>query len=328
MNHSQFFSLIRKGLPGGAYLLHGEEEYVKAQALSMIERSVPEDLRPFNYAEIKQPTYAELSDSCETLPLFSDMRFVICYELGEEPSKYKELFDKPLEDTALIMVFKGTLPKTNSLLKLASQNGNEVLFEKLSAAECAKWAIKHAGEAGVLMHPDTAQLFVRMVGDDMANLVGETDKLIAFVGEGNTVTKQDISVCIRASLDLKAYNMLDMFVFGKPADGIRALHSIMDEGEEPIGLAAFLTSRFKVMLAARRGIDSGRGRRDIVASMEGSSFANDRAYEAARRFTQEELLELISKLSDTAFMRISGTMKDDKYLEMILLEQNWRQNPV
>ncbi len=328
MNHSQFFSMIRKGLPGSTFVLHGEEEYVKAQALSMIERSIPEDLRPFNYAVMKQPAVKELSDCCETLPLFADKRYVICNELGEEPSKYKEIITSHPEETVLVIAFKGVLPKNNSVLKLASSMGNEVLFEKLTANECAKWAIKHANEAGVMLHPDTAQLFVRTVGEDMANLVSETDKLIAFVGEGNTVTKQDISVCIRASLDLKVYNMLDMFIFGKPADGIRALHSIMDEGEEAIGLASFLVTRFKVMLSARRGIDAGRGRREVVASMEGSSFANDRAYESAKRFTQDELLNLISRLSDTAFMRISGTMKDDKYLEMVLMETKWRQDPI
>lgn len=328
MNHSEFFKLIRNGLPGSTFVLHGEEEYVKAQALSMIERSVPEDLRPFNYAVLDKPTVKELEDCCETLPLFAEKRFVICTELGEEPSKFKEVIETHPGETVLIIVFKGTASSSNSVIKYAVKNGTEVLFEKLSVTECAKWAMKHMNEAGVHLPQDVAQLFVRMVGDDMANLVSETDKLIAFVGEGGAVTKQDISVCIRAPLDLKAYNMLDMFIFGKTGDGIKALHSMMEEGEDAMGLASFIVSRFKVMLTARRGIDAGRPRREVVAAMEGKAYANDRAYEAARRLTADDLLELISKLSDTAFMKISGRMKDDKYLEMVLLEQNWRQNPV
>ena len=141
-------------------------------------------------------------------------------------------------------------------------------------------------------------------------------------------TAQDISVCIRAALDVRVFDMLDMFTYGKPGDGILALHALFDDGNEPMSISAFLVSRFKIMLEARRGIDRGRQKRDVVASMEGNKYANEKAFDAARRFTQEELLKLIADLSDTSFLKISGVMKDDKYLELVLMKHEWRQFPV
>lgn len=330
MNHSDFFKLIKKGVPCGTLLLHGEEEYVKAQAIRSLKMQFDEDFRPFNVVELTKPTPQELDESCETLPLFSDRRAVICYELadGIEAAKYADVITKHPEETLLVLVFKGKLAANSAVLKTVNKLGGDVLFDRLSASECARWCIKHANEAGVFLSNDAAGLLVRVVGVEMANLVSETDKLIDYVGEGGTVRPEDISICIRASLDVRIFDMLDMFTYGKPADGIIALHALIDEGNDPMSISGFLVSRFKLMLEARRGIDAGKNKRDVSSAMEGNRYANEKAYDAARRFTQQELLTLISKLSDTAYLKISGSVKEDKYIELVLLQHNWRQFPV
>jgi DNA polymerase-3 subunit delta len=330
MDHSEFFKLIRTGLPGSTFLLHGEEEYVKAQAVKAIERSIDEDLRPFNFAALSKPSPQELMENCETLPLFADQRCVVCYELADntEPTKYADVISGHPAETALIIAVKGELSANSALLKLVKKSGEEVKFSRLSQTDRAKWVIKHCSEAGVEIDRDTALLLVRMVGDDMADLVGETDKLIDFAGEGGLVTPQHISACIRASLDVRIFDMLDLFTAGRTADGIKALHALMDEGSDAMGISGFLSSRFKLMLEARRAFDAGKSKREFASSVEGSSYANEKAFEAAMKFTQEELLQLVSDLSDTAFIKISGRMKEDKYLEFILMKQNWRQRPV
>ena len=330
MNHNDLFKSIRQGLPSGLLLLHGEEEYVKTQAVAFASETIPEDLRPFNFTRLKKPSVQELAEACETLPLFAQKRIVAAYELadGVDAQKYFGVFDSVPEETVLFLIFKGKLAANSSLLKYAQKAGREVLFDPLSPNECARWCIRHMNESGVLLTPDVARILVNAVGTDMANLVGETDKLISFVGEGGAVTAQDISVCSMAALEVRIFDMLDMFTYGKPGDGIVALHALIDEGSEPMSISAFLVSRFKLMLEARRGIDAKRSKRDVAASMEGNKYANEKAYDAARRFTQAELLTLISELSDTAFMKISGTVKDDKYLELVLLKHDWRRQPV
>lgn len=331
MNHTDFFKAIKKGLPCGAYLLHGEEEYVKAQAVKALENTVDEDLRPFNFTVLNKPAPQTLYESCGTLALFADVRFVVCFELadGTEASKYADVVKNLPEGTALLFVFKGKLASNSAILKLVTgSGGQEVLFDKLSPQERAGWCMKHCTESGVFLNPECARLLVNVVGDDMANVVSETDKLIDFVGSGNAVSPQDISVCLRSAIDVRIFDMLDMFTYGKPGDGIVALHALIDEGNEPMSIAAFLSSRFKLMLEARRGIDAGHNKRDAVSRMEGNRFANEKAYDAARRFTEQELLKLISDLSDTSYLKISGSMKDDKYLELVLLKQTWRQFPI
>ena len=330
MNYQEFFSLIKNGLPCGTYVLHGEEEYVKSAAVRAIENSVPEDFRPFNLCKTAKPSPQQLYEACETLPFMAEKRFVICYELadGTEASKYADCLDKHSAETVLLMVFRGKLAANLYMAKYAAKHGCEVLFEPLSITEKAKWCMKRAAEAGVGLDASTAQLAVRYIGGDMTELSGETDKLIDFVGPGGVITSQDISACLRASLDVRIFDMLDMFTYGKPADGVKALRALLDEGNEPVSIASFLCGRFKLMLEARRGIDEGKTKREVASRMEGNRYANEKAYDAARYFMTSELLELIAKLSDTSYLKITGAVKDDRYLEAVLLSHEWRAQPV
>ena len=330
MNYREFFNLINNGLPCSTFVLHGEEEYVKQQAIKRVEREIPEDFRPFNLAVLNKPTPQQLYESCETLPLFSDKRIVICNELadGVEGAKYMECLEHHSAQTVLLLVFRGKLAANLAVYKFAAKSGGEVLFDPLSLEDRVKFCAKRAAEANVHLGARTAQLAVRLIGGDMTELVGEMAKLIDYVGPGGTVTPETVSLCVRPALEVRIFDMLDMFTYGKPADGIKALHALMDEGNEPMSISAFLCSRFKLMLEARRGIDAGKQKREVASAMEGNRYANEKACDAALRFKASELLSLIAKLSDTAYLKISGSVKEDKYLEAVLLEHEWRQNRV
>lgn len=330
MNYREFFDLIKNGLPCRTFILHGEEEYVKQQAVKAAEETIPKDLRPFNLSILNKPTPMQLYEDCETLPFMAERRIVVCNELadGVEGPKYAECFERHSAETVLLAVFRGKLPGTVYASKFAEKHGAEVLFDPLSTEDKVKWSVRRAASAGVVLDPRTARLAVGLIGGTMAELVGEIDKLIDYAGAGSAITPETVSICVRPSPEVRIFDMLDMFTYGKPADGIKALHALMDEGNEPISISAFLVSRFKLMLEARRGIDAGKNKFETASAMEGSRYANEKAYDAAKRFTQGELLALIAKLSDTSYLKISGSIKEDRYLEAVLLSHDWRSQPV
>ena len=76
MNHNDFFKLIAADGLRGAYLLQGEEEFVKASALKAAEKLIPEDFRALNMSVLYEPDADALTEACETLPLFGDRRLV------------------------------------------------------------------------------------------------------------------------------------------------------------------------------------------------------------------------------------------------------------
>ena len=64
MNHNDFFKLIAADGLRGAYLLQGEEEFVKASALKAAEKLIPEDFRAFNMSVLYEPDADALTERC------------------------------------------------------------------------------------------------------------------------------------------------------------------------------------------------------------------------------------------------------------------------
>lgn len=65
MNHNDFFKLIAADGLRGAYLLQGEEEFVKASALKAAEKLIPEDFRAFNMSVLYEPDADALTEAAK-----------------------------------------------------------------------------------------------------------------------------------------------------------------------------------------------------------------------------------------------------------------------
>lgn len=72
MTYTDFFSKIESGTLSGAYLFHGDEEFVKNSALSSAKKIVPEETSDFNITILTEPGEDDIINTSETLPLFAD----------------------------------------------------------------------------------------------------------------------------------------------------------------------------------------------------------------------------------------------------------------
>ena len=55
MTYTDFFSKIESGTLSGAYLFHGDEEFVKNSALSSAKKIIPEETSDFNITILTEP---------------------------------------------------------------------------------------------------------------------------------------------------------------------------------------------------------------------------------------------------------------------------------
>ena len=78
MTWQELFDEIKTGIPGGVYLFHGPEEFIKKSAMDKIRESIlPAGLEILNEAVMDAPGARQVIESAETLPVMSDKRLVI-----------------------------------------------------------------------------------------------------------------------------------------------------------------------------------------------------------------------------------------------------------
>lgn len=320
MNHTQFFSALKQGNIQGAYLFYGPEEFIKASALGRVELLVDEATRDLNVQRLDAGSVDDLISACETLPFFAERRLVISKFLPVEDAAKKLIGYLPTmpDCTVLIMYCTGKVNENTKLFKYFKEIAHDVKFDTISEQEAQKWVMQTARKFGVVLSPDVSAYFIRAIGTEMQMVNQELQKVLSYVGEGGNVTKEAIDFVAIKNVEYRVFDMLDYFLAANTGEGMRALDALISDGESPIKLASFLEGRFKLMLHARLLMDQGASRAEAIKRMGGSPYAAQKAYDAARKFSQAALLAAVSDFADIGYAQMSGRCRDRDALEMAL----------
>lgn len=325
MDYNAFFNGIKASSLNGAYLLHGEEEFVKDSALQQVQSLISPDMRIFNVTSLTDAVEGEVFDACETLPLFGEKKLVICHGISSEADTEKLIgyFAHIPDFTLLIIAIRGTLQEKSKLLKFFRSIDHDVIFPSLNENDVIKWCMSYAVRNGVALDKNTARSFVGLVGTDMTSVSNELQKAIDMVGEGGVISNDIISKCTVGNIEVRIFEMLDCFTNGKVKDGMGLLHVLLEDENEVLGIASFLESRFRLMLEGRALMDTGLSVSAAASKMEGSRYANEKACKAAKKYTVDKLADLVSSLSDVGYTMMRGGVRASSLLESIMLSFVW-----
>jgi len=320
MTQMEFFNAIKADSLRGAYVLHGEEEFVKDSALVALVLALPEVSRELNLTTLESGTADEVVAACETLPFFAERRMVVCRFLPTEGDGQKLAeYIKKLPETALLVFFvRGKAKETLSVVKAVKAAGGLVEFSALSPQDAAKWVTQKAAKLGVTTTPDAARYIVALVGVDIQALNNEFTKAASYAGFGSEVTKEHISACVTRNLEIRVFDMMEYFLAHKPADGMRAYRRMLSDGESPFRMAALLENRFKTMLAARTYIDKGLPKERVI-QLTGGTYPAKKAYESALRYTRAEIVDSLRRFANVGYLKVSGQMDDAASFESALI---------
>ena len=324
MNYRDFFKLINNRALQGAYLLYGDEEYIKEKAVKAVLDTVPAEMRAFNSAVLVDPPFPAVMENCETLPFFTDRRIVICRGTSQlENDEFYSYLEKLPAEAILLIVVKGALQERSVILKHFRKPGRDVLFSQLSTYDITDYCVRTASRQHVRLDSRTARFLAERVGTDMTAVNNELHKAIDAAGEGGCITPELVTECTTANTEYRVFEMLDKFTSGNVSQGMRALHSMLADENEALGIAAFLESRFKLMLEARLLLDSGLNADKAVSKMEGNKYANKKACIAAKKYSADELRSLIKKLSSVGYAKMNSGLKANELTEDIMLGFDW-----
>jgi len=166
------------------YVLHGDEEFLKEDLLrQLLARAVDPAMREFNIdlrrgAELDA---AGLRSVLEQLPMMAERRVAVIQDapaLRKAPMGVLDKYlDTPSRDTVLVLVVPaGEAPEKSWLARSTT-----VEFKPLSDDQVLKWIAHYLQTTlhGSIEH-SAASLLATHVGNDLAQLAGELDKLLSY----------------------------------------------------------------------------------------------------------------------------------------------------
>ena len=198
-------SLLNKELKEGVfhrvYLLCGEQAYLRIQNRDRLRAALLGDGDEMNVSVYSgmDVTAREVIDEAQTLPFFFFF-LVIMLENSVFFSKKASVesdalaaFIPDIPESASLVFVEESPDKRKKLYKAIQKNGFVLNCEDLSPQMLGRWTGGLFKKAGLMIDGPTLNRFLEIVGEDMMNIVSESEKLIAYSKGRESVTAEDIA---------------------------------------------------------------------------------------------------------------------------------------
>lgn len=312
MNESEFYKATQGRALTGPYLLHGEEELTKAEAVSRVKQLLDPGVLALNCQNLRSPDMEALLSAADQLPFFDEKRLVLVESwddaLIDALEKRGRLLDLGGDTAVVLFLHRGECRKTNHLFKALAPENRVVVFEKLTEDRAVNLLLRESALKSVDLDRATARILVDRVGFDAYRLRNEFSKAADYVGPGGSVTEAVLNETITPSPEYNAFEMLDALLAGQRKKGYALLLTALEQGETPLGLSGFLEGRLKLVLTAREHLDRGLDPRAAARQLPGSPYAAQIAVRNAQKRTTADLRRAVA-----AFANVDANIKQGVY---------------
>lgn len=319
---------LKKSPPAAAYLLHGDEDVLKHEAIAAILAAAVEPAaRDFNLdtrfaGDLDVERFHSL---VHTLPLLAERRAVVIRGvevLGKRKSKLRDevlrYLQQPNPSTVLVLVLSaGEEPDAD-----IARHVTPVAPEPLAPERVIRWVAHYAGQIRLSIAPDAAELLIAAAGADLGTLAREMEKL---AGLGRDVTAGDVTALVGARRGETAYDLVAAALERRAAAAAQLVEPVLEQsGMTGVRIVTLLGTHLVGMALARgerdRGIAPGRLADTIYQVLRVSRPYGLRSYkeEGARwaawseRWTAAELREALRAALAADVALKTSTVTDDR----------------
>lgn len=322
---------IKEGRFSNVYLLFGDEKML----VSMYSKKLKEKLAGKNPSDFSYHTFnedsliEEIIPAIDIIPFTEPYNYIAIDNLAVEklPDSDLKLFYKALEDlpetTVIVIAMTTYVPsgkKPFALKKLTDavdKCGVVLEFGKKTASDLRKQLISWASKRGLVLSQDNAAKIIEYTGTGLTTLKNETDKLCAYVGEGE-ITRQAIDRIVTKNLATRVFDMTDAVTGGNWDKAFERLDLLFYQREEPVMILAELSNTYTDMYRVRTAVESGMRAEDVAKDFDykRKEFRLKKAERASARLTTDEICKCLEYLAET-----NTSINSSSSNKRLLLEQ-------
>jgi len=175
----------------------------------------------------------------------------------EALAELAELLKGGLGEGVVLLISAFGCDRRKTLYKTLEKVGEVQFFEALeegkgdSDEEIEAFIQSRLRADGKTMTADAVLAFRELVAPSLREIANELEKLFIYVGKRNEVTREDVRAICSVSRQAVIWELTDALGARRTTRAIAALESLLDAGEQPIGVLMMLVAQFRLMLLAR-----------------------------------------------------------------------------
>lgn len=307
-----------------AYLLYGEETYLKQQYKQNLVKALnPDgDTMNFSHYEGKGVEVRGLIDLCETMPFFAERRVVLLEDTGFFKNKCDELADymKELPDYLCLIFAESEVDKRSRMYKAVKGCGRIAEFVRQDEKTLMRWAAGLLGKEGKKITQKDMELLLTKTGVDMGNLRMELEKLITYTGEKSIVTGADIEAVCTTQTQNKIFDMVRAVTEKNQKRALELYYDLLTLKEPPMRILFLLAKQFRQLLLAKKFAGEGVMQTEMASRLGVPSFVVRSIASCARAYSVEELEKAVEDFVDAEEAVKTGRLQDVLSVELLIVK--------
>ncbi|MEW5927410.1 MAG: DNA polymerase III subunit delta [Gemmatimonadota bacterium] len=314
---------LRDRAGGGAFFFHGEEDYLREEAVSrVVDRHLDPGTRDFNFDQVSGSDVAadELASLIATPPMMAEWRVVVVRAAQGLSVKARETVEAAVKapPPGLVLVLSAAIPSA-SKAKFYSElqkRATSVEFPALGPLDAPGWLIEQARAAhGVELEPDAASALVSAVGTSLGTLTSELTKLAGYVQDRDRITVDDVRAVGGNVPRYDRWAWFDLVGERRLGEALRILPVLLESGENGVGLLIGMGQQLlRVALVCAGG--QGALERELKPYQK---WLARKVAPQARRWSLAEVDQALSELLRTDRLLKSASLSDRQAMEELLL---------
>ena len=315
---------IKSGNFKSAYLLCGEEAYLKVQYKNKLLKALnpDDDTMNFNHYEGRNIDVKELIDLCETMPFFADRRVVLLEDTGFFKNKCDELADymKELPDYLCLVFVEDEVDKRSKMYKAVKSCGRIGEFARQDEKTLMQWAAGILKREGKNITQRDMELLLTMTGIDMGNLRMELERLITYTGDRNVVTRADIQEVCTTQTQNKIFDMVRAVTEKNQKRALDLYYDLLTLKEPPMRILFLLAKQFRQLLLVKEYTEEGVAQPEMASRLGVPSFVVRNIASCARSYRISELRQAVTDFVDAEEAVKTGRLQDVLSVELLIVK--------
>lgn len=232
----------------------------------------------------------------------------------------KSYIDNPMDSTYMIINASGM--KVNEkldIVKALMKKACVINTNGISEVEFRGWLERECAVQNVAIEKAAIATIYRAFGTNLAQAKNEVDKLISYVGAGNTITEEVLDNVMSKGNSNDIYSLINAIFKGQKQKAIEIYLELSKYEKDASIFVNMITKSFRESLLVKMMVEKGLTQEEISSKMKISS---SRAYymiKDSANFKKEALESYIIKLAELDYNIKSGKIDKKIGFEQFLL---------
>ncbi|MEG1705460.1 MAG: DNA polymerase III subunit delta [Clostridia bacterium] len=276
------------------YLLYGEEKYDLYKFVDKLKSKFDKLEIGVNLFQITKENIDELESISYSVTFFGSNKLVIIKDTNLKFNVKKMINDADSDDTYIII--EDNVDKRLTEFKELSKKAEVKEFKYLSTKDMISYIISTLKMYKLNIDYTTAEYMVDICSEDKNNNINELKKIVSYLKEGSTVTKEDIDkICVK-TLNSKLFDMLDLAVNKQKKEAILMLNSLFLQKEPAIKISIMLYKQIKQMYMIKYLKEKNINNVNEILKIH--PFAFGKLNKSSDKYTLKHLKLLMNKFND------------------------------